>query len=100
MFLRQCILFGSIALVTSCLYYHALNVSIHSDFLNTKLIKDVANDDPDLDLIVGHSWVGGKSVHVWNFVAVKSVFRGFLTASFVSLTYLAWSQGFGIKRLY
>ena len=53
------------------------SVSIHSDFLNTKLIKAVATDGPDFDLVIGHIWVGGKKVRVWNFVALKSVFWGF-----------------------
>lgn len=48
-----------------------------SDFLSTKLIKAVANDGLDLDIVIGHSWVRGKKVHIWNSVVVKSVFQGF-----------------------
>ncbi|KAJ7403200.1 Papilin [Pitangus sulphuratus] len=41
--------------------------SVHSDFLHTKLIKTVANDGPNLDIITGHSWGHRmkRQVDVW-----------------------------------
>lgn len=38
--------------------------------------KGFANDGPDLDIVIGHSWVREMKLHIWNPVAVKSVFWG------------------------
>lgn len=69
---------------------------MHSYFLTTKLIKAVANDGVDLDLIIRYSWVGRKKVHVQNFVAAKSVFWGVLYC-FVLLSICLGAKDLGVS---
>lgn len=55
----------------------SLNVSIQLS--KYKINKGFANEGPDLDIVMGHSWVRGIKVHIWKSVAVKtnSVFWSF-----------------------
>lgn len=55
------------------------NVSIQLS--KYKINKGFASEGPDLDIVIGHSWVRRIRVHTWKFVAVKSVFWSFFFCS-------------------